>query len=362
MNVCIQILTRGEYFPILSILNFFHGIFDFNNFLTENKLKKGLDVLLSLRKSQKKSRMNTKAARTSRIDEYLYNDAKIRQKSKDKQSCKLNKRSNSRLSSPASDKYAMNRLCKDLKNAWEHISKESKSHLVHNVSSMTMSTDVDERFNMISIAYLFTVLGYLSKDTSQEKYLFYDLWTLMKGEETGGVTFEVTKKILLIIHGFNKGEDVKELDDPEGFKKIGRIMNGDCTDCIISHRQAKEIYKYFHSFSLNKVQNKMTGEVIKSDRIIKDECIFKPEVSAYSTQLASKGRPHKGNYQFYEIMTDKMNQTNQWKSIQREKKEHEVMKECTFTPEIHGVRGALGSSTNHSRSERSLLHNKSSDR
>lgn len=62
---------------------------------------------------------------------------------------------------------------------------------------------------------------------------------------------------------------------------------------------------------------------------MKDECSFKPKVSAYSSQLADKIREHslKGNYQFYEIMTQKMKETNRWKAQELLKRELEAMKE-----------------------------------
>jgi hypothetical protein len=55
-------------------------------------------------------------------------------------------------------------------------------------------------------------------------------------------------------------------------------------------------------------------------------------------------------------MTKKMKDNYVWRTKQKEMKEEEVMKECTFTPEIGGSRSELVG-MGHSRSERSLLYN-----
>lgn len=99
-----------------------------------------------------------------------------------------------------------------MRTYWDQISKETKTSLNSSLNS-TMELE-NERFNMISTAYLFTVMGYLSKssaDSHLEKRLFYDLWALLKGEQAKGATFDVIKIIILTIHGLYKGqEDAKE--------------------------------------------------------------------------------------------------------------------------------------------------------
>jgi len=60
-------------------------------------------------------------------------------------------------------------------------------------------------------------MGYLSKSShgsSEEKDLFYDLWTLLQGEESGGITLNTMKTIILTIEGFLKGENI----DQENFE------------------------------------------------------------------------------------------------------------------------------------------------
>jgi hypothetical protein len=195
------------------------------------KLKEGLDVLLSM---VKKDEMRVK--REEKIEDYLYKDAIMRQKSKERQASRSATRTSSKFSSSVSDKYGMNKLTKDLKNFWETISKESKSSLVNNSSILNSSSEKsEERFNMISIAYLFTCLGYLSKSSQEninEKHIFYDLWTLLRGEESGGVTFDVIETILFTIHGYYKGTDSENDDGEESdivYRKIGNIMNEDMT-------------------------------------------------------------------------------------------------------------------------------------
>lgn len=51
---------------------------------SQKKIKDGIDILLAMKKSLKHKRGNgkVKESRTSRIDEYLYNDAVVRQRSK----------------------------------------------------------------------------------------------------------------------------------------------------------------------------------------------------------------------------------------------------------------------------------------
>lgn len=112
---------------------------------------------------------------------------------------------------------------------------------------------------------------------------------------------------------------------------------------------------------LNKVQNKGTGEVLKSEGLFKDECSFKPEVSQYSSQLAQNKRPLNATIKFYETMTEKARQTNEWRSVQKSRQDEELMKECTFTPEVHFNKTRGGHSIIHSHSDRSLF-NKSTDR
>lgn len=114
---------------------------------------------------------------------------------------------------------------------------------------------------------------------------------------------------------------------------------------------------------MNKIQNKQTGEVIKSDGFIRDECSFKPQVSPLSTQIASKSRLSQGKYKFYETLTEKVRKTDEWRTVQKEKQEKELLKECTFTPEIHTQSKILPNSTlNHTKSERTLFPNKSSEK
>lgn len=163
---------------------------------------------------------------------------------------------------------------------------------------------------------MLTMLGYLSKHGTQsedEKNLFYDLWTLLKGEQSQGVTYQTIKKIILTIHGFHKGNENKKTNDecdPHSdtiHKRIGNIMNEDFTDCEISKSQAILIQRLFKKFNFNKIQNKQKGDVIKSQAYIKDECSFKPKLSMLSNQLAEKARDNEytGNFKFYEAMTQK---------------------------------------------------------
>jgi len=104
---------------------------------------------------------------------------------------------------------------------------------------------------MISVAYLFSLLGYLSKgssENSKEKHLFYDLWTLIKGEESKGVSFDTIKTILFTIHGFYKGIDVANNSGEDSeivYKKIGSIMSADYTKMVISIHQAQLIQSSF---------------------------------------------------------------------------------------------------------------------
>ena len=94
---------------------------------------------------------------------------------------------------------------------------------------------------------MLTILGYLSRhgiQSEDEKNLFYDLWILLKGDESQGVTYQTIKKIILTIHGFHKGiEDKKANNESDQnsnavYKRIGNIMNKDFTDCVISKSQA----------------------------------------------------------------------------------------------------------------------------
>ena len=120
-------------------------------------------------------------------------------------------RSNSKFSSKKSDIYVYNKLIKDFESTWNLILKDIKSKSITELLEFTSSQHVD-RADLKTTAYIFTVLGYLStqgKEDEEEKSLFYDLWTLLQGEESNGVTYASLKKILMTIAGFHKGVDTK---------------------------------------------------------------------------------------------------------------------------------------------------------
>lgn len=141
-----------------------------------------------------------------------------------------------KFSSNSTEKYGISRVAKDIKYVWDYIIKESNSGISQRAEPNNESNP--ERLNLISTAYLFTLLGYLSKQgyqSDEEKNLFYDMWTLLKGEESGGVTFDSIKKIILTIHGYHKGTikqvpDEADLESEIVYKRIGNIMNEDLTD------------------------------------------------------------------------------------------------------------------------------------
>jgi len=132
------------------------------------------------------------------------------------------------------------------------------------------------------------------------------------------------------------------------------------------NKQASLIAKYFKLFNFNHVQNKQKSDISKSKHSdYKSECSFRPKVSNYSSHLAQKLRANNytGNYKFYEIMTEKIKKTNEWKFEQKMMKDNEQMKECTFQPEIHS--GRLANYTSNytmMRSQYSLLYGKSTER
>jgi len=141
-------------------------------------------------------------------------------------------------------------------------------------------------------------------------------------------------------------------------------MNSELTDCEISKSQAILIQKLFKRFNFNKIQNKQKGEVLKSKALFKDEWSFKPKLSTYSNHLAEKIRDHSytGNYKFYESMISKMKQTNEWKVQEQQKKEEEMMREWTFTPEIHSRSNMVSRDSANRKSQRILVYDKSAER
>lgn len=166
---------------------------------------------MSIKNSYKKQKRVNNEHRNSRIEDYLYKDAMVRQQSKDRNSKRSFTRTDQNLTSNTSLKYAKNKIIKDITLLWEFISRDTKSSLINNSMNLSENNDLlEQRFNMISTAYLFTAMGYLSKSStsnSYEKNLFYDLWTLLRGEESKGITFESAKTMILTIHGFNNGID-----------------------------------------------------------------------------------------------------------------------------------------------------------
>lgn len=175
------------------------------------KLRDGINSLMSIKNSYKKEKKVNNEQRHSRIEEYLYKDAMVRQQSKDRNSKRSFTRTDQSLTSTTSLKYAKNKIIKDITLLWEFISRDTKSSIVNSSMNLSENNDLlEQRFNMISTAYLLTAMGYLSKSStsnSYEKNLFYDLWTLLRGEESNGITFESAKTMILTIHGFNNGID-----------------------------------------------------------------------------------------------------------------------------------------------------------
>ena len=271
-------------------------------------------------------------------------------------------RSNSKFSSKKSDTYAYNKLIKDFESTWNLILKDIKSKSITELLEFTSSQHVD-RADLKTTAYIFTVLGYLStqgKEDEEEKSLFYDLWTLLQGEESNGVTYASLKKILMTIAGFHKGVDTK-YDNTNSksnitYVKIGSIMNKDFTDCIISKKQSQYIHNIFRRLCLNRIQNKQTKQTIKSHSLIKDECIFKPQLNKVSKDLAGKKlRKNKSIGQnIYDSMTNKKKKNNEWRAAQNKIKEQELMREWTFTPEVRSLIRSY-----HNRSDSKNLLDKS---
>lgn len=171
------------------------------------KANDSLKALLNLRKKQELKKANEN--RTSRVEEQLYEDAIRRQRSKERNDSKSSIQCPAKFTTGKSEMYAMNKVVKELKQAWEFILKETKSNLINNSSTLNSSNEhTDERVNLISTAYILSMLRYFKKtEDKKEKNLFYDLWTLVRGEDAGGVTFETLKKIVLTIDGFYKGID-----------------------------------------------------------------------------------------------------------------------------------------------------------
>ena len=251
--------------------------------------------------------------------------------------------------------------------------KETRSSLVNNSSTMNTSNETSEdRMNLISTAYLLTMLGYLSKkgtEDSQEKNLFYDLWTLLRGEDSLGITFKALKNILLIINGFSKGEDLDYDNTDENsdivYIRIGNIMNEDFTDVVASKKQANMIQKLFKQLCLNRIQNRPIGEIFKSQTLFKDEWIFQPQLNEYSKELALRHRKSTNSLglKIYESMTEKMKRTNEWKAVQQKLKEQDMMRECTFTPEIKSFLSFDHNKTDTlNQNEKSLLNDRSTER
>lgn len=200
------------------------------------KLKEGLNAIMSLRKDKNERKKST--SRKTPIEFDLYQDAINRQKSRDAPNHIKNDSfsKNPAIIDTTSEKYAIKRTVKDLRYMWDYIQKEIKSAETSEYSTQPESKP--DRLNLISTAYMLTMLGYLSKNGAQseeEKNLFYDLWTLIKGEDYNGVTFDTLKTIILTIHGFHRGENKSTMDNAEYdsdivYKRIGEIMNEDCSD------------------------------------------------------------------------------------------------------------------------------------
>ena len=266
-----------------------------------------------------------------------------------------------KTSSKTTDLYAYNKLVKEFQNAWNLIFKDSSSYSIAELLELNDISNQD-RSNLTRTAYIFTALGYLSQkghEDDKEKKLFYDLWTLLQGEESGGVTHDALLKIVLTISGFYKGIDIEhEISSKSNipYIRIGNIMNEDFTDWVISQKQAQLIHKIFRKFWLNRFQNKQTNHIIKSQARIKDEWVFKPTLNKYSQELANKRRTKHNStwFNLYESMIEKSNKNKEWRESQNQLKEQEIMRECTFTPEIRS-----SSRPYHNRRDSRLVTDKS---
>jgi hypothetical protein len=67
--------------------------------------------------------------------------------------------------------YAKKKVIKDITSLWEFIARDTRSSLVNNSLNLSENNELlEQRFNMISTAYLFTAMGYLSKTSTSDSY------------------------------------------------------------------------------------------------------------------------------------------------------------------------------------------------
>ena len=151
--------------------------------------------------------------------------------------------------------------------------------------------------NYVKLGLLLTELGFVPVNVapdSVERELLFDMWNMLKGEETSGVSVLNCKKFMLAVQGItlDKGDSesskvTQELDNTNKscvFYALGFDANG---VLVVSHQDVKKVFLKFKPLYINRMQHVgQTKRVTNYD----DNCTFRPQLSRTSEWLAQQKR------------------------------------------------------------------------
>ena len=213
-----------------------------------------------------------------------------------------------------------------IQNFEKQIKKETNKSFVltksHKILFKKFNSEFEEAFSRIAsdsklLSYveaisLMTMLGFLNikskKAESNDRFLLYDMWHLMKGDELGGISRRNALVFLLSVLGFysdwmsqpsslsnvNKmpfiiiEEEYDEALSRNALSSCGKVEKIS-KDFTVRQKDAAQIHNYFRSFFLNKINYekviKNIGNEFQINQINKER--FKPIINSNSEKMSN---------------------------------------------------------------------------
>ena len=234
------------------------------------------------------------SSRIGPIHNYLYKDALRRvqeTKSKEKMIEKESKDvCNKSFVLSKSNIFLCKKFNNEYKEAFERVSKGKKL------------------INYVQTVSLLTMLGFIDlqskKPKIKDKFLIYDIWNLLRGEDLGGISSRNLNVLLLAIMGFfsswmsttNKKMDkstqyiIIEEENEGNHEEVGVNQLGKIDEITnnfkISKDEAMKIHLYFLQFYYNKMNyEKSLREINTSVLINNQKETFRPKINEKSRQI-----------------------------------------------------------------------------
>jgi hypothetical protein len=294
------------------------------------------------------------------VCEKLYQDAKYRNMSRERQSSKNSRPSKSRSHSrnPKSDKYLLNLFIEDFQKSLIELDPKFKDLGCRNRLNYFYTSEVVKR-----MGFMYTDANH--NDKADERMLFIDFWRSLRGDENDGVDINNLKTLLLIIEGI-KNDTRKKMSYQEKGKQaillpLVKIKNRNCKELYSLAKlndQAKtqssifdlvefssknsmkinpsnymKIRKYFITFARNRsefLRRKINKKLLKRHPNVEHE--YKPKLDKKSRKIV-KGLHSKLNelkIPHYELLLykgkeyDKRREMSVKKSVEDNKTQHSL--------------------------------------